>query len=377
MTKKIAILTQPLHTNFGGTLQAYALQKVLKNMGYNVETINYRSKEASDLRKLLSAFKQFFKCSDIFQFNSKQLEKIQAQHKKFISSYINLSVEINNVDQLSTYFLDKKIDAVVVGSDQVWRAEYSPRIESYFLDFLEKDKVIKKISYAASFGLEKWCFSQELTLKLAEHAGNFHSISVRENSAVGLCKQNLNVAAQQVLDPTLLLDRNDYIKLLNNNEPKNNNKIFRYILDMTEHKQNIVNKISEQLGGKQVFINQPLKKHKDKFILNDSDLSDYVYPSIESWLQSFNDADFIITDSFHGTVFSIIFNKPFVSIKNKERGNSRFESLLKIFGLEDRLITDATDLDVNKLADIDFEKVNQIRKQKVKESLDWLKKALV
>lgn len=375
MTKKIAILTQPLHTNFGGTLQAYALQKVLKNMGHEVETINYRSKEASDLRKLLSAFKQIFKCSDIFQFNSKQLEKIQAQHKKFISSYIDLSVEINNVDQLSAYFLNKKFDAVVVGSDQVWRADYSPRIESYFLDFLELSTPIRKISYAASFGLDTWNFSKEMTLKLAEHAGNFNSISVRENSAVGLCKQNLNVAAQQVLDPTLLLDRNDYIKLLNNNKPKNNNKIFRYILDMTEHKQNIVNKISEQLGGKQVFINQPLKKHKDKFILND--LSDYVYPSIESWIKSFDEADFIITDSFHGTVFAIIFNKPFISIKNKERGNSRFESLLKIFGLEDRLVTDIIDLDISSLTDIDFERVNQIREQKVKESLSWLKRALV
>lgn len=375
MTKKIAILTQPLHTNFGGTLQAYALQKVLKNMGHEVETINYRSKEASDLRKLLSAFKQIFKCSNIFQFNSNQLEKIQAQHKKFISSYINLSVEINNVDQLSTYFLNKKIDAVIVGSDQVWREEYSPRIESYFLDFLELSTPIRKISYAASFGLDTWNFSKEMTLKLAEHAGNFHSISVRENSAVGLCKQNLNVAAQQVLDPTLLLDRNDYIKLLNNDEPKNNNKIFRYILDMTEHKQNIVNKISEQLGGKQVFINQPLKKHKDKFILND--LSDYVYPSIESWIKSFDEADFIITDSFHGTVFSIIFNKPFISIKNKERGNSRFETLLKIFGLEDRLIEDLDDIDIKKLNNIDYEKVNTIRKEKAIESLSWLRNSLV
>lgn len=372
---KVAILTQPLHVNYGGTLQAFALQKVLKNMGCHVETINYRSKEGSDLRKLLSAFKQILKCKNRFQFNSRQLKEIQEQHKKFISSYINLSFEINNLDQLSAYFLNKKFDAVVVGSDQVWRADYSPRIESYFLDFLEKDKVIKKISYAASFGLEKWCFSQELTLKLAEYAEDFHSISVRENSAVELCKQNLNVIAHQVLDPTLLLDRNDYIKLLNDNEPKNNNKIFRYILDMTKDKQNIVNKISEQLGNKQVFITQPLKKHKDKFILND--LSDYVYPSIESWIKSFDEADFIITDSFHGTVFAIIFNKPFISIKNKERGNSRFESLLKIFELEDRLVTDVENIDISSLADIDFERVNQIREQKVKESLSWLKRALV
>lgn len=334
MTQKIAILTQPLHVNFGGTLQAFALQKVLKHMGYDVETINYRSKEVSDFRKLLSAFKQILKCQNIFQFNSRQLKEIQAQHKKFISSYIDLSVEINNVDKLRAYFFNKKFDAVVVGSDQVWRGDYSPRIESYFLDFLYEDKSIKKISYAASFGSNEWNFSQTLTKILTEYINDFDSVSVREESAVNLCKENLTVLADHVLDPTLLLNREDYINLFNDEKTENTGEIFSYILDEDENKNKLIQRVSNYMGGKKIFTKQPLKKNKI-FITN---ISKYQYPSIESWLKSFYDADFIVTDSFHGTVFSIIFNKPFISIKNTERGNSRFESLLKIFELEDRLI---------------------------------------
>lgn len=334
MIKKISILTQPLHTNYGGTLQAYALQKVLKDMSFDVETINYRSKEVSDFRKLLSMLKQFLKGTKNYQYISREQQKIQLLHNKFIKENITLSYEINTLEELKNYFGNNRVGAIVVGSDQVWRAEYSPRIESYFLDFLYEDKNIKKISYAASFGSDEWNFSQNLTKKLIEYINDFDSVSVREKSAVNLCKEKLAVIADHVLDPTLLLNRDDYINLFNDEKTENTGKIFSYILDGNEKKNKLIQKVSNYMGGKQVFRKQPLKKNKI-FI---TDLSKYQYPSIESWLKSFYEAEFIVTDSFHGTVFSIIFNKPFISIKNKERGNSRFESLLKIFELEDRLI---------------------------------------
>lgn len=373
MTKKIAILTQPLHINYGGTLQAYALQKVLKDMCFDVETINYRTKKSSTFRKLLSTIKQVLEGTNKFQFTTVELKKIRLLHNNFIASNINTSSEINTLQELKKYFCNKSFDAVIVGSDQVWRVDYSPRIESYFLDFLYEDKKIKKISYAASFGLDKWDFSQNLTNKLIKYIKEFDALSVREDSAVKLSKENLDVGVDHVLDPTLLLEHDDYIKLFNEEKSENTGKIFSYILD--ENKIKIIQKISEHLGGKKVFKKQPIKKSKNEFFV--ADLTDYQYPSIESWLKAFNDATFIVTDSFHGTVFSIIFNKQFISIKNKERGNSRFESLLKIFELEDRLIDDNEKCIEEIISKkINYDKIN-LRLNTLREySKTWLLKSL-
>lgn len=349
MTKKIAILTQPLHVNYGGTLQAYALQKLLRRMGFEVETINYRSKEASDFRKLLSILKQFINGTKNYQLFAREKNKIWLLHRQFIEENIALSYEINTLDELKKYFENNIVDAIVVGSDQVWRADYSPRIESYFLDFLYEDKNIKKISYAASFGSDKWGFSQDLTKELTKYISNFNFISVRERSAVNLCKENLAVNADHVLDPTLLLDCEDYISLFHDIKSTNNGEVFSYILDESEKKTELIARISLLLGGKKVFGAQPVKKNKILI----TNFSHYQFPSIECWLKSFYEADFVITDSFHGTVFSLIFNKPFISIKNKERGNSRFESLLKLFELEDRLV------------DLDDECIDEIIKQEI------------
>lgn len=375
MTKSIAILTQPLHVNFGGTLQAYALQKILRSMGFNVETINYRTKEPSDFRKLLSILKQFIKGTKNYQLISREQSEIWLLHSQFIKKNIILSHEINTLDELKKYFENNSLYAIIVGSDQVWRAEYSPRIESYFLDFLYQDKKIKKISYAASFGSDKWDFSQDSTKKLMKYISNFNSISVREKSAVNLCKEKLAVIADHVLDPTLLLDREDYINLFKDEKSKNVGEIFSYILDESEKKVELIKRISLYMGGKKVFRTQPLKKNKILI----TDFCNYQYPSIESWLKSFYNADFIITDSFHGTVFSIIFNKPFVSIKNKERGNSRFESLLKVFELEDRLVD--VDVDDNHIEEvirqeINYTKINLILNELREYSKSWLLNSL-
>lgn len=262
MIKKISILTQPLHTNYGGTLQAYALQKVLKDMSFDVETINYRSKEVSDFRKLLSILKQFLKNTKNYQYISREQQEIQLLHNKFIKENITLSYEINTLEELKNYFGNNRVDAIVVGSDQVWRAEYSPRIESYFLDFLYEDKNIKKISYAASFGSDEWNFSQNLTKKLTEYINNFDSVSVREKSAVNLCKEKLAVIADHVLDPTLLLNRDDYINLFNDEKTENTGEIFSYVLDENEKKINSLKKSQIIWVEKKYLKNNHLKKTK-------------------------------------------------------------------------------------------------------------------
>ncbi|MGA6878195.1 polysaccharide pyruvyl transferase family protein [Acinetobacter sp. AND/436] len=378
MTKKIAILTQPLHVNFGGTLQAFALQKTLISMGYEVETLNYQWKKISDLKKLLSVLKhKILSNRQVYPFFEKELEVLKSEHIRFIDSNINYSPILYSIEEIKKYFNSKDFDAVIVGSDQVWRVAYSPRIESFFLDFLSDKKGIKKIAYSASFGIDEWQFDTEKTLEIKSLLYQFNAVSVRESSAVSLCQQYLNIKVKHTLDPTLLLEAREYLKLLNSQQidSKNIGKIFVYILDRNESKKKIIKSISKKLG-KETFYNQPGKTVKEGFFIKDLDL--YIYPPIENWIKSFTEADFIVTDSFHGTVFSIIFNKPFISIVNKERGASRFESLLKQLGLMNRMVNVSSEISDDLIHDkIDYELVNKKLIDLKRKSINFLKEALV
>lgn len=372
---KVAILTLPLKTNFGGTLQAFALQKVIENMGHQVETINYRDKSNSDFRKILSTAKQMVVSKrKKYYFTDKQAFAIGHLHQEFIESHIKYSTEINTVKELKKHFKKNRFDAVIVGSDQVWRLEYSSRIESFFLDFLLKNKKIIKASYAASFGLDEWQYDVEKTKNIKKCIKSFRSVSVRENSGISLCESYLDTKVECVLDPTLLLNKEDYLKLSNLHTSENEGKVFSYILDKNIEKELILHRISKVLN-KEVFSSQPLKVKKESFLL--SSLDDYIYPRVENWLHSFQEADFVVTDSFHGTVFSIIFNKPFVSIVNIERGASRFQSLLKLLKLEDRMIYTVSDLNDSLIKEkIDYSEVNRKIKQQKASSNRFLLESL-
>lgn len=355
MSKKIAILTQPLHVNFGGTLQAFALQKVLISMGFEVETINYIWKESSDLKKILSFSKNFIigRKPKYFFFN-KKIDYIAKDHNKFINTNIILSKKIKDTNELFKYFQEKKFDAVIVGSDQVWRVEYSPNIKNFFLDFLINDNEIKKIAYAASFGRDVWEFKREDTISIKKLIKEFDYISVREDSGVILCRDFLEVKADHVLDPTLLLMREDYLKFVNSNSNKRG--VFSYILDNDVSKTDKVDLICKVLNHEKYICMPNIIEKNTIFVKN---LKDYEYPQIEEWITSFYKADFVVTDSFHGTVFSILFNKPFISLCNNERGVARFKSLLKIFNLEERLFDNHSSVDVNIInKPIDYNMIN-------------------
>lgn len=377
MTKKIAILTQPLHVNFGGTLQNFALQKKLIQMGYEVQTLNYQWKKVSDFRKFLSLIRHKVLLKKVvYPFFDKELKALRAEHTRFINNNINISPIIYSVEDLKKYFDENNFDAVIVGSDQVWRVAYSPRIESFFLDFLSHNSKIKKVAYSASFGIDEWQFDFEKTLEIKSLFHKFNAVSVRENSAVDLCQQYLDIEVKHTLDPTLLLEAREYLELLNSKQKDSENirKIFVYVLDGNENKEKIINIISQELDRK-VFYNQPKKKVKNNYFVEN--LEHYIYPSIEDWVKSFSEADFIITDSFHGTVFSIIFNKPFISIVNKERGASRFNSFLGQLNLTNRMVNDVSEINhdlINKK--IDYDNVNNKIIDLRKKSLDYLEDSL-
>ena len=161
----------------------------------------------------------------------------------------------------------------------------------------------------------------------------FNAVSVREKSAVNICEEQLGVSARHVLDPTMLLNVEDYATLFNKTVVNvNENHLLVYILDNNDDIKKSVENLSIRFNLNSHAVNaievQNQKSYKYKF------------PSVENWLRGFYDAKYVITDSFHGTVFSIIFNKPFICLGNENRGSSRFNSLLGMFGLENRLVSD-------------------------------------
>ena len=263
-------------------------------------------------------------------------------------------------------------DAYVVGSDQCWRPRYNEFLTSMFLDFAKEEKP-NRIAYAASFGTDQWEFTQEETLICSPLAQKFDFVSVREDSGVNLCKDHLGVAAIHVLDPTLLLTKEDYILLIEaEKEPKAQGTLFNYILDPDTVKSAFINRVAKERGLKSF---QVLPKCQAETRTKDdikNRIEDCVFPGVTTWLRAFMDAEMTIVDSFHGMVFSIIFNKPFWVIGNANRGMSRFTSLLKVFHLEDRLL-DANhlkDVDINR--PIDWSSVNAILEQKRNECINLL-----
>lgn len=374
---RVGILTQPLYTNYGGLVQCYALQTVLQCMGHEAIVLQrefdrqYTFKGgciyyAKHLVKMLIGRRESWH----YVVSQEKRDYIAKNTYRFIEKNINpRSEHIYSTEQLAEAVDSFHLDAIVVGSDQVWRPYYSPCISNYFLDFLSEDSKIKRISYAASFGGDNWTFSPEQTAQCAALLKKFDAVSVREKSAIKLCKEHFGVNAVQSLDPTLLLDAEDYLRICPERKGGRGN-LFCYVLDMNPQKQAVINRIAENTG-KKVFESMPTLP-PDIYNLY-GDIDKCVYPPVEDWLSAFNEADMVVTDSFHGTVFSIIFNKPFFVIGNEGRGLARFQSLLSMFGLEDRLIT-SDNVDVS--GEINWEKVNNCRKGLRQESMNFINTSL-
>jgi hypothetical protein len=379
---KILILTQPLLNNYGGILQAYALQTVLKRMGHDVATDSKPYRNTSIIRRIAGVVKRIIfryilkkninTSSVFFPFlvSTKVRNTISQHTLRFVEENITTvdffkGKKSPNVKTVKTY------DAIVAGSDQVWRRAYS-NVPAHLLDFTEGMN-IKRIAYAASFGRDDL---SEYTPKLIKHtaklAKQFDALSVREDSGVFLCKKYWDVDAVHLLDPTLLLNKNDYIHLIEQNKQNissTQNNLFVYILDRTTEKQQLVDRVASTLNLSAFkILPENISALKDL-----KELEKYTFPPVTQWLKSFIDAEFVVTDSFHGTVFSIIFNKPFIIIGNKERGMARFSSLLKIFGLENRLISSYVELDNEIISNkIDWNNINNIISARQKDSINFL-----
>lgn len=365
---KIGILTLPVNTNYGGILQAYTLQTILERMGYDVHIIERKKLPLSiPLQRIPLCYgKRIVKNllgnkSPVFyekKYNREQ-PVIRQYTDRFIKKYIHLA-EYNELSEIK----EDDYDAIVVGSDQVWRPKYfgQDQIENAYLKFAEGWN-IKRIAYAASFGTDEWEYTKEQTEKCGKLLRIFDAVSVREDSGINLCRNNFGVEAQHVLDPTMLLDKEDYIKLFEAaNTPKSKGNLLCYILDETEEKKELIRRIADEKRLTPFNV----KSQSDDI---NSPISERIQPPIEQWLRGFYDAEFVVTDSFHACVFSILFNKPFIVYGNKKRGISRFTSLLKMFGLEHVLLTDI--MQYKSILKYDWKFINSVVDCKRKESKSY------
>lgn len=390
MIRKIAILTQPLHSNYGGILQCYALQTVLERMGCEVTVLNRRW-VAPKLTFLLFILRcvSMLKCvfrRHVLGRKEWYVQKPWAENyapyrtmeglwgnprflQTFVREHIHQTKPLFSSQELGQAAEDGKYDFFVVGSDQVWREEYAPEITDYFLGFLPDSDRRPKVAYAASFGLERVGISDEKLEHCRQLAQRFTAVSVREQSAVRLAKEALAVDARWVLDPTLLLPAEDY-QFAARSTGKNWAGVVTYILDGNEAKSQVTNDVSNTFS-------LPVRPISVSLLAVDIQTVDML--PVEEWLRAFAQADFVITDSFHGCVFSIIHRKPFIAIANEGRGIDRFTSLLGYLGLQDRLVFSMEDYRQKRsalLAPIDFAPVAEKLAQAQESSLAFLKEAL-
>lgn len=372
---KTGILTLPLHTNYGGILQAYALQTVLTRMGHDAYVIE---KEQKPLRLPLWRMPVKFARRIIRNLTghpypifyewkqNRELPIIRQHTDKFIRKHVRRMTfaDYNSISE-------KDFDAIVVGSDQVWRPQYFDDIRTAYLDFAEGWD-IKRMAYAASFGTDKWEYTQRREKECGRLLRMFDAVSVREASGVDLCRKHFGVEAQHVLDPTMLLNIQDYISLFADSEtPMSKGTLLNYILDDTPEKTALTAAVAEKKGLVPFRVNSKVEN------IN-APLNERIQPPVEQWLRGFYDAEFVITDSFHACVFSIIFNKPFLAVGNQGRGMSRFKSLLAMFGLDDRLIMpddlhSGAALEASAM-NIDWDDVNNRLAHYKEQSTDFLKR---
>lgn len=335
---KIAIYTLPFTWNYGGILQCFALTKTLESQGHKV-TVLYQRKNCGLLKKTLKRIK-WTVIPLLHKAGLAKANPLVLMESFYARWFNNRSPLFFTSSELKSYCDSQNFDACIVGSDQIWRFGSAQDIYSSFLEFIDAAKT-RKIAYAVSFGVDNWEYTPEATERCASLVQDFCVVSTRESSGVDLCRQYLGTEAFHTLDPTLLAGKSLFASLIK--DQKSTPGVFYYFLDSNSEKLRMLNTV-------RLVIGKPCTGHID---------SSGKFLSIVEWVGNIANSDFVITDSFHGTCFAILFNKPFVAIYNVKRGNARFVSLLESLGLMDRLVDEHADIRQLVQTPVDYELVNK------------------
>ena len=367
MMKKTATITFHAAHNYGSNLQAYSLQQTILRLGYVNEIINLRTKRQTDLYTVFTkrkGIKYVFKnLSHLLYYFP--LKRAYDKFEDFINNKLIITKEYATEEELKN--ADLNYDLYVTGSDQIWNPVPADFDWAYYLTFVSKGT---KISYAPSFGQLASKGDAKTRARISDALKDFDALSVREQGSADNVAQLIGRTPQIVLDPTLLLTKEQWLKLVENKKQLvKGNYIFFYTLFADPQRMNIIKKISNIIGLPVVtsnFSNQydvfnPFIKRYDAGPLD--------------FLTLIRDAKLVVVSSFHGTVFSTLFNVPFFAIDGMS--DARISTLLKITGLEEREITSPTVEEKCKEAySIDFNRVNKRIDIARKPSIEFLKKSL-
>lgn len=321
----------PLCANYGGTLQNWALQQALVRLGHEPVTmrfpVEYQGMTSLHywIRVFPKQFIRFVACKILCRKGTLPLtigawRKSVKGMERFVNEHINVTEYLPNLsmDDVKRH----GVEALIVGSDQIWRPVMYDAVKYYFLGFTMNSDILR-IAYAPSVALDEWPYDSKTTSELKELSKKFSAISVREKSSVKLIKDNIDAISEWVLDPTMLLNKEDYLEVCKDVPQSKEHFVFAYILDMTEEKRSMAEQTAKLLGCSVQYLSSENVKAED---------------TIEKWLAKFRDSKFVVTDSYHGTVFSLIFQKQFYTFYNNYRGNARMDTLKELLGLEDRFL---------------------------------------
>lgn len=360
--KKIGILTWHYYNNFGSVLQAYALQKTIADLGYQVEIINYRNIKYNGktiVRNLENNKAIFYLvCKICNRYSSYSFSA-------FLRQYLNQTKLYRGADDLKNC---QNYSSIVVGSDQIWAPNVFDPI--YMLSFVNS-ATIKKISYAASIGLND--IPVDLRTEYTKYLSDFSRISVREEDGAELLKRICNIEAKVVLDPTLLLNVKDYMALEKSIKHINEPFAFCYFLNANNDYEQKVKDFCEKKNLKIIGVSASGRDVEWMSLINRK-----VGPSEFLWLV--HNADVVFTDSYHGTIFSLLFNKEFHTFMRFKSDdpicqNSRIKQLENLFDIGGFVVNSEDSID--KYKSVNYDKFNILLSEYKEKSIEYLKGALL
>lgn len=352
---KIGILTFPGSTSYGASLQMFALYTSLKKMGFDVEVINYMNDFMKHRRHVKKTRTNLHELINNIRLLPKVLEfrRFEKNIVKYPSKQIGSTDEITHVAG--------RYDFVICGSDQVWNPLVTGRDYNYFLNFITDSS--KKVAYAPSFGLTK--LPEDVVEKTRDALSSFKKISVREQSGKEILKSLLGRECPIVCDPTFLLSKEEW-KRLESPIQVPDKYVFYFMLNNDPIAREFAEEYSEKYNMPIICVIGTVNKNKYT-------KRDYRYIDPSKWLYAIDHATCVITDSFHGTAFSIIFDKEsYISLASST--NSRICNLLSTFNLQQRALNSSSLDTVNNQVDSDF--MDKTRNQLRSEGLSFLQNSL-
>ncbi|MBE7382494.1 MAG: polysaccharide pyruvyl transferase family protein [Leptolyngbya sp. SIO1E4] len=365
---KIGILTFHHTTNYGATLQAYALSQTLKRQNHDVEVIDYRPQVAINhyRKKIFNAAKPIAGKVPVkkkIKYSLAGLLKYFRMHY-FLKWNIKLSrARLYDRAQLEEFWAAKEYDVIVCGSDQVWCIDSMRGFDStYFLDFSKDVQKARKISYAASCGTtQTWGSHDE---KIGTLISEFDAISVRDANSRDLLSKTCERPPTMVLDPTFLIDFSEFFQSSSLTQKP---YLLLYIEGgLNKSHRTFVKSVASSQNLEVISIGDPIGLGQSLMSVSPID-----------WINYFHGATYVITNFFHGTVFSIKFKRQFTSIYKLSKA-SKTPDLLRRLKLEDRLLDGVNENTLSKhLSPVDYSTVNQVLEKEIAQSKRFLKEALV